>query len=136
MTIASLAPHTTSDGSIATHCKISIASTVVTPNIATTRTSYGLLFPWSLTLQMTSIFLCSYEFPALSLTMPPHLKHPSLSPPPPTHGLSTIRGRVENLDQKILNSLRFLTPLIKPGTQRCYTILTPRPHILEQNNQK
>ena len=32
-----------------------------------------------------------------SLTIPPHLKHPSLPPPPPTHWPSTTRGGVENL---------------------------------------
>ena len=65
MTTVSLAPETTSDESIATYCTLSIVSTLVTSNLATTRMSHCLLHPWSLILQMTSKFLCNYEFYAL-----------------------------------------------------------------------
>ena len=117
MTTVSLAPQTTSDGSIATHCTISVVSTLVTPNL-----SHCLLHPWSLTLQMTSKFLCSYKFHAISLTMPPHLTHPSFKiplslPSSLTHWLSTTRGRVENLP----------TPGIRQGNLE----LTAFPHSFD-----
>ena len=81
MTTASLVPQTTSDGSIATPSTISIVTTLVTPNLATTRMSHCLLRPLSLTLQMTSKFLCSYEFDALSLNMLRHLTHLTFKTP-------------------------------------------------------
>ena len=105
MTTASLAPQATSDGSIATHCTISVVSTLVTPNLATTRMSYYLLHPWSLTkwLQNSSAV---YELHALSLTRPPRLTNPlSPLPPLPTYSFSTARGEVENLS----------TPRIRQG---------------------
>ena len=130
MTIALLAPQTTSDGSIATHCTISTVSTLVTRNLATTRMSHCLLRPWSLTLQVTSKFHCSYEFHALTLTMPPHLTHltfktPLSLPSFPANWLSTTRAGVENLPtpgirQGNLNSLHFLIPLITPETKMLY----------------
>ena len=102
MTTASIAPQTISDGSIATHCTVSIVSTLVTTYLPTKRMSHYLLHPWSLTLQMISKFLWSYEFHVLSLTIPPHLTHPKFKrplslPSSPTHWLSTTRGGVENL---------------------------------------
>ena len=83
---------------------------------------------------MTSNFLCSYKFHALSLTI-------SLSPPsPPIGSLSlVVELRIVpplGLDKEILNSPRFLSPLITPGTQRCCTVLTQHSHFLEQNNQE
>ena len=101
MTTASLAPHTTSGRSIATHCTISIVSTLITPNLAIARLSHFLLHPWSVTLQMTSKFSCSYEFHALSLTLPPHLAQPTFKTPfslpsSPTNWLCTTLGGVEN----------------------------------------
>ena len=73
MTTASLAPQTSSDGSIATHYT-----------------------------QITSKFLCSYKFHAISLTMPRHLTHPTFKiplslPSSPSHWISTTRGEVRNL---------------------------------------
>ena len=70
--------------------------------LATTRMSHFLLHPWSLTFQMPSKFSCSYEFHALSLTMPPYLAHPTFKTPfslpfSPTHWLCTTCGGVENL---------------------------------------
>ena len=123
MTTASLAPHTTSGGSIATHCTISIVSTLVTPNLATTRMSHFLFHPRSLTLRMTSKFSCSYEFHALSLTMPPHLAHPTFKTPlflpsSPTHWLSTTRCEVENLPT--------------PGSKQGNLELTAFPHSLDK----
>ena len=131
MTTASLALHTTSDELVATHCTIFIVSTLVTPNLATTRMSHCLLHHWPLTLQMTSKFFCSYEFHAFSLTKPPHLthpilsKHPSLSPPPPPIGSLPFVVELRifpllGLDKEIFNSPHFLIPLITPETQRCY----------------
>ena len=81
---------------------ISIVSTLVTPNLATTWMSHFLLHPWSLTLQMTSKFSCSYEFHTLSLTMSPHLARPTIKTPlslpsSPTHWLSITRDGVQNL---------------------------------------
>ena len=110
MITASLAPHNTSDRSIATHCTISIVSILVTPNLATTRMSHCLLHPWSLTLQMISKFLCSYKFHALSCTTPLHLTHSTFKtllslPSFLKHCLSTTRGGVEN----------FATPGIRQG---------------------
>ena len=102
MTTASLSPQTASGDSIATQCTISIVSTLATPNLDTTRMSHFLLHPWSLSLQVTSKFSCSYEFHALSLTMAPYLAHPTFKTPLslpsfPTHWLSTTRGGVKNL---------------------------------------
>ena len=114
--------------------------------LATTRMSHFLLHPWSLTFQMPSKFSCSYEFHALSLTMPPYLAHPTFKTPfslpfSPTHWLCTTCGGVENLPtagirQGNLELTAFFIPLITPETQRCYTVLTPRSHFLAQNNQE
>ena len=137
MTTASLAPQATSDGSIATHCTISVVSTLVTPNLATTRMSYYLLHPWSLTkwLQKSSAV---YELHALSLTRPPRLTNPlsPLPPSPPIRSLPLV-GKLRicpplGLDKEILNSPRFFIPLIIPETQRCYTILTSRQYVKNQ----
>ena len=140
MTTASLAPQTTSDGSIATHCTISIVSTLVTPNLATTRMSHCLPRPLTLILQMTSKFLCSYKFHALSYHAPTFNTPPLSLPTPPIGSLPLVVGYrifpLLVLDKEILNSPHFLIPLIKSETQRCYTILTPCPHFLEQNNQE
>ena len=90
--------------------------------LATTRMSYFLHHPWSLTLQMTSKFSCKYEFHALSFAMPPHLAHPTFKTPvslpsSPTHWLSTTRSGVENLP----------TPGIRQGDLE----LTAFPHSLD-----
>ena len=138
MTTASLVPHTTSGGSIATYCTILIVSQTLFSHHKDVSFSAP---PLALTLQMTSKFSCKYEFHALSLTVPPHLKHPFLSLPPPPIGSLPLVVELRifpplGLDKEILNSPRFLIPLITSETQRCYTVLTPRPHFLAQNNQE
>ena len=138
ITTASLAPQTTSDGSIPTHCTISIVSTLVTPNLATTRMSHCLLHPWFLTLKWLQ------NSSAVTNSVPsvlPHLQDPSLSPPTPPIGslLLVVELRIFpilGLDKEMLNSPHFFIPLITPETQRGYSVLTPRPHFLEQNNHE
>ena len=65
-----------------------------------------------------------------SLSIPPHLTdltfNTLLSPPP----IDSLPFVVE------LNLPRFLIPLITQETQRCYTVFTPHPHFLEQNQEQ
>ena len=136
MATASLAPQTTSNGSIATDCTIPIVSTVVTPNLITTRVSHCLFHLRSLTLQMISKFSCSYEFHVLTVLPCTHIYPLSPSSSTHSHWLSTIRGGVESLP----------TPRIRQGnltalphfldnarnTKMLYPVLTPRPHVFEQ----
>lgn len=63
-----------------------------------------------------SKFLCNYEFHSLSLTMLPHLKHPSISSFP-IYCLSTTRGGVENLPT--------------PGIRQVNLELTAFPHSFD-----
>ena len=116
MTTASRAPQTTSDGSIATHCSISIVSTLANPILATTSMSHFPLHPCSLTLQMTPNSSAITSSTHFSLTMLPHLKHPSI-PSFPIYCLSTTRGRVENLPT--------------PGIRQVNLELTAFPHSFD-----
>ena len=109
MTTESLAPQTTSDGSITTHCTISIISNLVTPNLATTKMSFlsapplvpnlpnELKIPLQFPNSMHSVLSCPH------ILYTPHLKHLlSLSLlPPPTGSLPLV------VELRILNNLKY-----------------------------
>ena len=74
--------------------------------------------------------------------MPPHyLKQHSVHPPPPPIEPLPLAVKLRTfpplrLDREILNSPRFLILLITPEIQRCYLVLTPRPHFFEQHQEQ
>ena len=88
--------------------------------------------------QMTSKFLCSLRTPCTQSYQASTFNKPSLSSPPspPIRSLPLV-GKLRicpplGLDKEILNSPRFFIPLIIPETQRCYTILTSRQYVKNQ----
>ena len=74
MTTISLDLKSTSIGSIATHCAISVFPNLASPNLVTTRIFRCLLDPRSPTLQMISKFSYSYKLHALTILPCPHVK--------------------------------------------------------------
>lgn len=144
---APFAWQTTSNGSFATHCIISIVSNFVSANLVTTRMSHFLLYARSITLQITSESdavtnsMHPQSYHAHTFNIPPLFETPLFLPSSPNHSPSITGGGVDNLAtpgirQGNLDLTAFFIPFITQETQRCHTVLTPRSHFFEQNQKQ